>query len=246
MIIKASSLLLANGTLERAAWEMCGITRSALEWETGTGSEEEAGLREAMLGSPTLPWAAGNPRRCPWAAAGQAMRGQAAGHPSLCPALAEAAVGRAEGLEPQLRGKPLRPGSLQPLKDQHKHLSISSCLNNSCHLLLCFQTGQAGRTDPWGKSGCLQETRKGERGNLLPGEMRTCSRKWAPRNQLWSEEQPVSWTDQGTSHGVLCYSITVWSGRVKAYSTLKQKPSAGTNRRKTHILEREQPAPQEM
>lgn len=35
-------------------------------------------------------------------------------------------------------------------------------------------------------------------------------------------------------------------GKVKAWSTLKQKPSAGTKRSKTHILQRGQPAPQEM
>lgn len=35
-------------------------------------------------------------------------------------------------------------------------------------------------------------------------------------------------------------------GKVKAWSTLKQKPSAGTKRSKTHILQRGQPTPQEM
>lgn len=224
-----------------------------LAWSSGSARaakrRQAARLGEAVLDSPTPPWATENPRLCPSAAAGHATRrGQAAGHPSLCLALAKRQWGKQRGWN---------CSSDQDLSDQDP-FSFST-IGTSIFLApaawtapvmscLCFQTGQARRTNP----GCevnLAVHRgpgRGERGDPLPGEMRTCSLKWAPRNQLWSEEQPASWAEQGTSQGVLCYSNTGWSGKVKASSTLKQKPSAGTKSSKTHILQRQQPTPQEM
>lgn len=114
-------------------------------------------------------------------------------------------------------------------------------------VISCFQTEQAWRTNP----GCklnLAVHRGSERGEGcdLPGEMKTCSAKWGSMNHLQSEEQLVIWAEQRTSQRALCYSSTGWLGKVKASSTLEQKPSAGTKGSKTLIPQRRQLAPQEM
>lgn len=87
---------------------------------------------------------------------------------------------------------------------------------------------------------------RGDKGNRLPDGAKASSLRWAPRKQPRSEEQLVSWAEKGTSQRLLFYSNTGWSGQGKAWSAQKQKPSAGTKRSKTQILQRGQPAPQEM
>lgn len=160
--------------------------------------------------------APGKQQAMPWGG------GQAAGEPLILPCAAKASAGKAEGLKLQLRGKHLRPGSLQLLLDWHQHLSSSSCLNSSC---LYFQTVQAWKTNP----GCevhlavIMGQGRGERSNHLSDETRASSLRWAPRKQLWSEEQPVSWAEKGTSQRVLFYSNTGWSGQGKSMKYTEAK-----------------------
>lgn len=124
IIKKASSLLLANGTLENAAWGAVW-DRKACPAVAGRYGQRRGGRQ---LGS-------GRPRqilpRFPelqkilssalWQQ--QAMprgrgRQQGTGHPRVLPCTGEAAAGKTEGLKLQLRERPLRPRSLQLLQDR--------------------------------------------------------------------------------------------------------------------------------
>lgn len=210
---------------------------------------QAAGLGEATSDSPTLPRAAENPQLCPLAAAGHATwQGQAAGHPAFCPAPEKQQRGKQGGWNCSSEKDLSDQGPFSFSRIGTSIFPAPAAWTAPVISWLCFQTGQARRSDP----GCevnLAVHRgwgRGERGNPLSGEMRACSPKWGPRNQLWSEEQLVSWAEQGTSQRALCYSNTGWSGKVKASNTLKQKTPAGTKGSKTHILQRWQPAPQEM
>lgn len=199
---------------------------------------------KAVLDSPPLPWSTKSPWLCPWEAASCALRwGQAAGQPFILPCAVEAEKGKAEGLKLQLRGKHLRPGSLELLLDWHQHLSSSSCLNSSAFISrLCRHRRpiQAERYI-WLSSGDRQDET-----TAILFQMRQGLPVWEglqePRDQRnnWSPEQKKE------HPRVLFYSNTGDQGKVKAWSTLKQNPSAGTKRSKTHILQRGQPAPQEM
>lgn len=60
--------------------------------------------------------ALGKQQAVPWGG------GQAAGQPLLLPCAVKASAGKAERLKLQLRGKHLRPGSLQLLLDWHQHI----------------------------------------------------------------------------------------------------------------------------
>lgn len=156
------------------------LERLALEWQAGMGSTWQTD----RLGR--LCWILPHfldPQKAHSSALGSSKWcHEAAGQPFILPCAVEAPAGKAEGLKLQLRGKHLRPGSLQLLLDWHQHLSSSSCLKSSC---LYFQTVQAQKTDP----GCevhlavIRAQGRGDNGNHLPDETRASSLRWAQESR---------------------------------------------------------------
>lgn len=125
--------------LESAAWGLRKTARLALERGIGMGGEEEEGS-QAQGGPARFSHASPSCRKSSVLPFGSSrpchVVGTGRGHPLTLPCPAALPVGKAEGLELQLRRRPLRPGSLQLLQDwHHQHPSSSSCLNSSCHLL---------------------------------------------------------------------------------------------------------------
>lgn len=226
------------------------MARLALEWHAGMGSTGKADNQawKAVLDSPMLPWSTESPWLCPWEAASHALRGgagsRAAPHSALC---SQSISRESRGAETtaQRKTSQTRIPSVSP------GLAPASFQLQLPEQLLPLLPDSAGMEEPilavryiWLSS---WDRERGERSNHLSDETWASSLRWAPRKQLWSEEK--NWSpEQIKVHPKESFSTAILGdrGKVKVWSTLKQKLSAGTKRSKTHILQRGQPAPQEM
>lgn len=225
------------------------MARLALEWQAGMGSTGKADNQawKAVLDSPMLPWSTESPWLCPWEAASHALRGgagsRAAPHSALC---SQSISRESRGAETtaQRKTSQTRIPSVSP------GLAPASFQLQLLEQLLPLLPDSAGMEEPilavryiWLSSW----DRERERGAII-FQMRHGLPVWDGLQDN-SSDQRKNWSpEQKKVHPKESFSTAILGdrGKVKVWSTLKQKLSAGTKRSKTHILQRGQPAPQEM